>query len=117
MDVAVDIFLILHFIGIASLLGGFLTQMRAMRTGEVRVVPAMVHGALTMLVTGLVMVGLRQADGAEVDNFKIGVKTAVLLAILVLVWLNRDKERVSPGVLGAIGGLTVVNICVAVLWN
>ena len=52
----------LHIIGIASLLGGFLTQMKAMGAGTARFVPAMLHGALTMLVTGIVLVGLNQAD-------------------------------------------------------
>jgi len=37
--------------GIAALLGGFVTQLKAMGRGEARFVPAMLHGALTMLVT------------------------------------------------------------------
>ncbi|MFE0772941.1 hypothetical protein ACFW3E_07580, partial [Streptomyces sp. NPDC058861] len=57
MDVLIDVFVALHVIGIASLLGGFLTQMKAMGAGTARFSPAMLHGALTMLVTGVALVG------------------------------------------------------------
>lgn len=50
MTALLDTLLALHFVGLASLLGGFLTQMSA---GTKRIVPAMLHGALTMLLTGL----------------------------------------------------------------
>ena len=63
MGVLIHLFVGLHIIGIASLLGGFLTQMKAMGKGTARFVPAMLHGALTMLVTGVILVGLNQADG------------------------------------------------------
>ena len=55
MDIVYDIILILHFIGLASVVGGFLAQMKSSDRG---VNPAMVHGALTQLVTGLLLVGL-----------------------------------------------------------
>lgn len=91
--------------------------MKAMRTGEGRILPAMLHGALTMLVTGVALVGLNQATGSPVDNIKIGVKLVLLVVILGLVYVQRDEERVSAGVLGTVGLLTVVNIFVALLWT
>jgi hypothetical protein len=111
------ILLILHFVGLASLLGGFLVQMSA--TTKV-INPAMLHGALTQLVTGLALVGVLQAEddpSNPVNNTKIAVKLVVLLVILGLILANRKKESVSTGVWAAIGGLTVVNIGVAVLWT
>ena len=36
MDVLINVFVALHIIGIASLLGGFLTQMKAMGAGTAR---------------------------------------------------------------------------------
>ncbi|WP_406283363.1 hypothetical protein [Embleya sp. NBC_00896] len=118
MDVLRQILLVLHIVGIAALLGGVLTQMSALKTGDVRIVPAMTHGALTMLVTGLALVGVVQAGlDREVDNAKIGTKLVVLLAILVLVWGNRTADRVSPRILGAIGLLTIANIAIAVMWT
>ncbi|EMF26480.1 hypothetical protein ACPCIX_10950 [Streptomyces pseudogriseolus] len=117
MDVLIHIFVGLHIIGIASLLGGFLTQMKAMGAGTARFVPAMLHGALTMLVTGVVLVGLNQAQDYSVDNIKIGVKLALLIVILGLVYVKRDEEKVDKGVFGLVGLLTVANIFIAVLWT
>ena len=113
--------IVLHFIGLASLLGGFLTQMRAMGAGVARIVPAMVHGAWTAFTTGLLLVGLaeyRVAMGAdfEVNHMKIGVKTVVVLLILILVMANRKKDSVKAPVFGAVGGLTLTNVILAVFW-
>ncbi|MEU8705203.1 hypothetical protein [Streptomyces sp. NPDC048565] len=117
MDVLINVFVALHIIGIASLLGGFLTQMKAMGAGTARFVPAMLHGALTMLVTGVALVGLNQADDQSVNNIKIGVKLLVLIVVLALVYVKRDEEKVSKGAFAAVGGLTVVNIFIATLWT
>jgi hypothetical protein len=113
--------LVLHFVGLASLLGGFLTQMKAMAVKTAKVVPAMVHGVWTSFVTGLLLVGVaewRIAMGAnfEIDHMKIGVKTLVIAVILVLVMLNRKKESVGTPVFGAIGALTLTNVVLAVFW-
>ncbi|MFF4602070.1 hypothetical protein ACFY12_04815 [Streptomyces sp. NPDC001339] len=117
MDVVINVFVALHIIGIASLLGGFLTQMKAMGAGTARFVPAMLHGALTMLVTGIVLVGLHQAQDHHVNNIKIGVKMAVLVVILALVYVKRDEEKVAKPLFGAVGALTVANIFIALLWT
>lgn len=117
MDVLINVFVGLHIIGIASLLGGFLTQMKAMSAGTARFVPAMLHGALTMLVTGVLLVGFNEMDGSSVNNVKIGVKLALLFVILALVYVKRDEERVEKSLFGVVGGLTVVNIFIAVLWH
>ncbi|MFF4951657.1 hypothetical protein [Streptomyces chattanoogensis] len=117
MDVVTNIFVGLHIIGIASLLGGFLTQMKAMSAGTARFVPAMLHGALTMLVTGIVLVGLNQAQDHPLNTIKLGIKMAVLVVILALVYVKRDEEQVAKPLFGAVGGLTVANIFIAVLWT
>ncbi|GAU64919.1 hypothetical protein SSP35_01_02550 [Streptomyces sp. NBRC 110611] len=117
MDVVINVFVALHIIGIASLLGGFLTQMKAMGAGTARFVPAMLHGALTMLVTGIALVGLHQAQDHTVNNVKIGVKMAILVVILALVYVKRDEEKVAKPLFGAVGALTVANIFIALLWT
>jgi hypothetical protein len=117
MDVLINVFVALHIIGIASLLGGFLTQMKAMGEGTARFGPAMLHGALTMLVTGIALVGLNQADDQTVNNVKIGIKLALLVVILALVYVKRDDEKVDKGAFAAVGGLTVANIFIATVWT
>jgi hypothetical protein len=113
--------IVLHFVGMASLLGGFLTQMRSMRTATAKIVPAMVHGAWTALATGLLLVGLaeyRIAMGAdfEIDHMKIGVKSLVVTVILILVIANRKKDSVKAPLFGTIGALTLTNVVLAVFW-
>jgi uncharacterized membrane protein len=118
MEILIGILVILHFIGLASLLGGFLVQVKDTIAGKGKVIAAMFHGALTQLVTGLLLVGLVQmAEPGEIDNAKIAVKLVVLIVITVLVIRYRKKPVAPSWVLWAIGGLTVANIAVAVLWK
>jgi hypothetical protein len=114
MDVARLVLLFLHFLGLASLLGGVLVQVRA---PDRRILPAMLHGATTQLVTGLALVGVDQALDREVNNPRAAVKLAVLLVILVLLWTNRSRRAVTSGGFFAIGLLTVVNTAIAVFWT
>lgn len=118
MDVLLHVFVALHIIGIAALLGGVLTQLPPLsREGTTRVVPAMLWGAVTMLVTGIILLGLAQADHVHVSNVKIGVKLVVLIAILGVAYVKRDEESVDRKVIATVGGLTAVNIFIAVLWT
>ncbi|MGC4949779.1 hypothetical protein ACLQ2N_26735 [Streptomyces sp. DT224] len=117
MRVLIDFVVALHIIGIAALLGGFLGQMKAMKAGTARFVPGMLHGALTMLVTGVALVGLDQADDHPVNNVKIGIKLLFLVVILGLVYVKRDEEKVENGIFAAVGALTLANIFIATLWT
>lgn len=115
-----DVLLVLHFLGLASLIGGFLVQIKT----TPRVINnAMFHGALLQLITGLLLVGLRYplnssdpAEWAKPDNGKIGVKLVVLLVILGLIVANRKKDQITNAVWGLIGGLSILNVVVAVFW-
>jgi hypothetical protein len=107
----------LHFLGFASLLGGFLVQLSQPTR---RINSAILHGALTQLVTGVALVGLYDSVDSldqSVDNAKIGVKLVVVLVIIVLAFLNRRKDRLDNAVFFAIGGLTVLNVAIAVFWT
>lgn len=116
MDFLINLFLAFHIIGIGALLGGFFGQMGSLKTGEARVTPGMLHGAYTMLVTGIVMVGLREADDADLNHVKIGVKLALLVVLTALAYVKRDEENVPSPAIGTIGLLTVANIFIATLW-
>jgi len=116
MEILYNAIVVLHFLGLAALIGGFLVQIKATE----RVVNnAMWHGALTMLVTGLLLVGLAYPlnDGADIDNAKIAVKLVVVLVIVGLVWANRKKESISTGLWATIGGLSILNVIIAVFWQ
>lgn len=120
MDFVYSLILILHFIGLASVVGGFLVQMRSPQKG---VNPAMLHGALTQLVTGLLLVGLPEMgvalpyDGWESwDHAKIAVKLVITIVITVLAFVGRRKPLPQTGLWGAIGALSIANIVIAVLW-
>jgi hypothetical protein len=65
----------------------------------------------------VVLVGLNQADDHHVNTIKIGVKLALLIVILGLVYVKRDEERVDKGMFGLVGLLTMANIFIAVLWT
>ena len=74
---------------------------------------AMLHGAITQLVSRLVLVGLMYARDHEPTNTKIAIKTVILLVIGGLVIACRKKNP-SAAIWGLIGALTVVNVIVAV---
>lgn len=117
MEIVYNLVVVMHFVGLASLLGGWLVQMGD--RGGRRVNPAMVHGALTQLVTGLIIVGMREGISSldmDVNNAKIGVKLGVTLVVVALAWLNRRRPTVANGLYFTIGGLTLANVIVAVMW-
>ena len=114
MDLLRDILLILHFVGLASLLGGFLYQLSARKFA---VNSGMFHGVLTQLVTGIALAGIISADDdIEANHMKIGVKLLITIVVAALVFIYRRRESVATPVWWAIGGLTLANICVAVIW-
>ena len=117
MTFVYNLLVVLHFIGLASLLGGFLVQMRSPEKG---VNPAMLHGALTQLVTGVLLVGIASAGlvpGEEVDHAKIAVKLVIVLIITALAFIGRKRTPPQVGIWGAIGALTLVNVVIAVFWS
>lgn len=113
MDFARDLLLVLHIIGLASIIGGFLVQTR---TSQKRILPAMLHGALTALATGILLVGVAEMRDVDVNHIKIGVKLVIALVIAAIAWRRRKAESVGTGEWGAVGGLAVVNVVLAVFW-
>lgn len=113
MQFLYSLLLLLHLVGFAALFGGAFVQIKA----PARVInKAMLHGAITQAVTGLLLVGVMEMDGATVNHVKILVKTLVLVAIVVLVLINRKRDDVAPGAFFGVLGLTLVNAALAVFW-
>jgi cytochrome bd-type quinol oxidase subunit 2 len=116
MDFVHHLLTFLHLVGFAALFGGFFTQLKT-KTPVVNA--AMLHGALTQLVTGVLLVGLASGikdDDFTVNNAKVGVKLVVLLVITGLIFAYRKKPALTRGTYFAIGGLTVLNAAIAVFW-
>lgn len=106
-----------HILGLAAIVGAFFVQLRAKDGFATGVVLA---GAITQLVTGLALVGVRQASDLPVNNVKIAVKLGIAVVVLVAAIVahvqRRRGGRVKPAFHTA-GGLAVVNVLVAVLWQ
>lgn len=115
MDILRLILLLVHLVGFAALFGGAFVQLK----GPKRVInPAMWHGVLTMLVTGiLITMVLEFGPGDPPNHMKIGIKMLVTVAVFVMVLLERRKERVSDGMFWGIFGLTLLNAAVAVFMS
>ena len=92
METAITITLYIHTIGMAGLLGGSLAQIKNQFK---QTTPLMLHSGLTQLVTGLVLVGLLQANKETMNMAIIGAKMAILLAILILLFLARKKMSIK----------------------
>ena len=116
MEIARDILLILHFIGLAGILGGLLASQSKLNKG-------VLHSAFLSLVTGISLVGIRYPlhdsnpmEWALPDNAKITVKLLILVAILVLGYRNAKKDSLPKNTWMAMTLLTVTNIVIAVIW-
>lgn len=111
------ILLALHILGLAAIVGTFFVQMRQKEGFATGVVLA---GAITQVVTGLALVGVHQAADHDVNNVKIAVKLGIALIVLVAAIIARVQSsrggKVKPAFHTA-GGLAIVNVLVAVLWQ
>ena len=115
MDFLTEIFVLLHLLGMAAIIGGWL----ATRWGGGTIAPV-VWGARAQLVTGLILVAFAETGDDPVNHPKIGVK--LLVAIAVAACAEMAAGRVKRGgdrrpLLDAAGGLAVLNATVAVLWT
>ena len=73
------------------------------------------HSAATALLAGLVMVGTYSSAKPDetLDHTKVGIKLLVVLAILVLSYLNAKKSELKKSIWLTLIGLTVLNILIA----
>ena len=114
MQLAHQILVLFHLIGLAALFGGFLVQVRSK---EPEVNASMLNGSFTLLITGLALVALEEIGAEPVNHVKITIKLLITAVIVVLVAKNRKFATIPRGLWGLIGGLTIANAAVAVLWQ
>jgi hypothetical protein len=108
------ILLFLHFLGLSMLLGGIAVQLRA---ASRRVDTLMVHGVLTQLGTGILLVGVREMDDLPVNSAKYAVKLGIAAVIAVPVLVGRRRALLPLSWYAAIALLSVANVAVAVFWT
>ena len=107
----INIFLVLHFLGIAALLAGFFTSMKDMKTG-MKVNAGVLHGAYLMLLSGLVMAGV--ADPQKLNVVVISLKSIALTVIFFIAYSFRKKEKTPVWAVPTIFLLTTLNIVLAI---
>lgn len=109
-----QVVVLLHLIAFAALLGGVLVQLRA---ADPEVNAAMLHGAWFSLVTGGGLVALALLHAQRLPYGQLAVKVGLALVVVVLVSANRRFASIPRGLLALIGGLTLGDTAVAVLWR
>lgn len=126
MELARNLTLIAHFLGLAMVIGPFLLQMRS-RSGYA--FNWVLAGTSVQLLSGLLLVGLaemRLADDPDMslDHIKIAVKSGVALVAFIAALVGFLRQRKGAGrnerslmpFFHTAGGLAVVDLFVAVLW-
>ena len=121
-ELITGILVILHLIGVASLLGGFLGQMKELKNGG-KIVPGMLHGAWLLLITGFALVGMvgmsssvSGLDPEHVNNLVLAAKSIIITVIFFMAYGFSKKDlSTKKWVVPVIGLLTIVNVALAVL--
>ena len=115
MELVYKLVVVLHIISWAIVIGAWITHLRppVIATG----VP---HAAASALLTGVILTGIASASEAVTDpnNAKIGVKLIIAVVVTVLAFVGyRKREHAKAEMAHAVGGLAVVNVGIAILWN
>lgn len=123
MTTIYDILLVLHFVGWAIVLGGWIASLRSKELSS-----GVFHGAATAFVAGglawiITLPGWVTIDGAaiELDPAKMAIKLTTTALVTLLAWLG---TRPGPGdaktpvwAAPIMGALTLINIVIAVFWH
>lgn len=117
MDILFSILIFLHVVGAAMVVGIWVASMK-----KPTVHPRQRDGAIVQLVTGVAMMGLMPVMGWEDVNYiKYGLKLIFGLIIAIAAFVGARKHRkgepVSMGLAHTVGGLGLINIGLATLWN
>jgi len=117
MGILFSILVFLHIVGAAMIVGYWIATMK-----EPTVHPRQRDGAFLQLLTGIAMMGLIPfMPDFHPNYFKLGIKFAIGVAVAVLAVIGSRKvkkgEPVSTGLAHGVGGLALINIALATLWN
>jgi len=114
MPVTHQLLVLAHLIAFAALLGGVLAQTRS---AEPEVTGTMLWGGGAQLLTGVALVVLELVGHDQVGWGQVAVKLGITLFVVLLLLRNRRFLSIPRGLWALIGGLTLVNAGVSVLWQ
>ena len=114
MDITERLLVLVHLLGFASLVGGWLVQARS-PAPEVNA--AMLHGAWIELVSGAGLVLLLVLGREPIAYGQLSVKLGVTLLLVLLVFANRRFSSIPRGLWVLLGLMALINTGVAVLWQ
>ncbi|NYD79540.1 hypothetical protein [Arthrobacter cupressi] len=117
MGILYSILVFLHIVGAAMIVGYWIATIK-----EPTVHPRQRDGAFLQLLTGIAMMGLIPfMPDMHPNYFKLGIKFAIAVAVAVLAVIGSRKakkgEPVSTGLAHGVGGLALINIAIATIWN
>ncbi|MET3719749.1 MULTISPECIES: hypothetical protein [unclassified Arthrobacter] len=117
MTILFSILLFLHIVGAAMIVGYWIATIK-----QPTVHPRQRDGAFLQLLTGIAMMGILPfMPDAHPNYAKLGIKfvIAVVVAVLAVIGTRKVKkgEPVSTGLAHGVGGLALVNIAIATIWN
>jgi hypothetical protein len=113
MQIAHQFLVLLHLVGFAALFGGVLVQLR---DREPEVSTAMLYGALIQLLTGAGLFVWAET-ARDANHAQLVVKSVVAVFVVVLVVANRKYASIPRGLWALIGGLTLLEAGISVLWS
>lgn len=118
MKVVYDLVLITHLLGMAALVGGWLSTL-----AQPRVTTVILWGARLQLLSGIVLVGMGEGVSSlelTPDHNKVGPKMLVALIVVALAEISRGREKRGEGeawMVNAVGYLAVLNVIIAAAWH
>jgi len=116
MKIVFDILVFLHIIGASMIVGIWIGQMK-----KPTVHPRQFDGAMLQLITGIAMMGMIPALDMNANYAKLGIKLVIALIVGVLAFIGRRKykkgEPISKGLAHSVGGLALLNVAIATLWQ
>jgi len=117
MTILFNILVFLHVVGAAMIVGYWIATMR---TPTVH--PRQRDGGFLQLLTGIAMMGILPFLPDKDPNYaKLGIKfvIAIVVAVLAIIGTRKVKkgEPVSTGLAHGVGGLALVNIAIATIWQ
>jgi hypothetical protein len=112
MEILRNLFLYIHLIGFAMLLGGFLVQYLS---GRFQSNLVMRIGLPVAFGAGLVL-AIPVPSGIELNYVNLAFKLGIAIAIGALMGIGSKQNRTDRNFFGAIGVLILLNAGIAVFW-